>query len=587
MTSYEYSTMFEAQLLLIADYYLDSVFNPLLYTNKPIFQRESWHYELTDSDAQLDVNGIVYNEMKGAFTLQRAAGHNTLNTLYPGSVAANDSGGIPKDILAMTYEDCVNFHQTYYHPSNTLIFLYGDLNMEPFLKLIGSYCDKFEKKNIHVEKGVDILKPFSKPVTGVFEYPVEMNSEVENNSVICYAFNLGKLSPLDYASFEILSTILDGDSSPIIRKLREILPDANTAVDFNSTTVGCCLSFSAMGVNECDKDTLKAAVDEAVAEIIGAGFDTEHLEAAIATEEFFVLSVPERSGLGLRITSEMARLGSIGLGYNYWNEYLDAIEIAKAKYTSGYFEAMVEKHIAGNLHNVLVVTIPAPGLKEKLDEQLRAELGAIKAGMSGEKIAQIVELDKALSAMSEEAVPVELLNGLTAVTVETLPIETKAYNIEETSLNGVKAYVAKAATRSLNFTGVDYNSAAVTLEELHYLNLYADLLGEVPTKNLDLTTLQIKMARYLYKFNATASSREFYDYSYKPIFYVGWYSINDSYAPAVALIREMLINTDLSDIDTISGVIGRLKTSTRNSINNNPHELIQIRAMANRFTRIA
>ena len=590
MTSYEYSTMFEAQLLLIADYYLDSVFHPLLYTDKPIFQRDAWHYELADADAPLNVNGIVYNEMKGAFAIERAAVHNTLNTLYPGSTAANDSGGIPKEILSMTYEDCVNFHQTYYHPSNALIFLYGDLNVEPFLKLIGGYCNNFDRKtitkNIHAEKSA----PFPAPVTAEFKYPMEINSEIEDNSVICYSFNLGKLSPLDYASFEILSTILDGDSSPVISKLREVLPGASASVDFYATSAGCCLSFSAMGVNERDRDTLKAVVDEAVAEILESGFDAGHLEAAIATEEFFVLSIPERSGLGLRVTSEMARLGSIGLGYNYWNEYLDAIEIAKAKSASGYFEAMVKKYIASNPHNALVITVPAPGLKEKMDEQLRAELDAVKAAMSDEEITQIINTDKALAAMSEETVPPELLNRLTAVTVETFSdeqIKIKTYDIDEASLNGVKAYIAKAATHSLNFTGVDYNSAAVTLEELHYLNLYADLLGEVPTKNLELTALQIKMARCLYKFSARASSREFYDYSYKPVFCVGWYSINASYAEAVALVQEMLINTDFSDSEIISGVIGRLRTSIRNTINNSPHDIMQVRAMASRFSRVA
>jgi len=590
MTSYEYSTMFEEQLLLIADYYLDSVFHPLLYTDKLIFKRDAWHYELADVNAPLNVNGIVYNEMKGAFAIERAAVHNTLNTLYPGSAAANDSGGVPKEILTMTYEDCVNFHQTYYHPSNALIFLYGDLNIEPFLKLAGDYCDNFDKKtmkNIYADSGCS--GPCA-PVTTLFKFPMEANSEVEDNSVICYSFNLGKLSPLDYASFEILSTILDGDSSPVISKLREVLPGASASVDFYATSAGCCLSFSAMGVNERDKDTLKAAVNEAIAEIIEGGFDAEHLEAAIASEEFFVLSVPERSGLGIRVTSEMARLGSIGLGYNYWNEYLDAIENAKSKYATGYFEAMVEKYIASNQNNALVVTVPAPGLKEKLDEQLRTELNAAKAAMSDEEIAEIIETDKALVAMSEEIVPAELLNRLTAVTMETFSdeqIEIKTYDIEETSLNGVKAYVAKAATRSLNFTGVDYNSAAVTLEDLHYLNLYADLLGEVPTKNLSLTALQIKMARYLYKFSATASSREFYDYSYKPAFCVGWYSVNDSYAEAVALVREMLTNADFSDSETISGVIGRLKTSIRSTINNSPHDIMQVRAMASRFSRVA
>ena len=586
MTSYEYSTMSETQLLLITDYYMDSVFNPLLYSDELTFRRESWRYELTDADAPLNINGIVYNEMKGAFTLERAASHNTLNALYPGSIAANDSGGIPKDILTMTYEDCVNFHKTYYHPSNALIFLYGDLDVGPFLELIDSYCNQFDRKSVRAETGANEAK-IPEPLTAVLEYPVEISSEAEDNSVIYYAFDIGKLSPQDYAAFDILATILGNDSSPVIRKLREVMPDAGADVSFDPTVAGCYLAVSVMGVNERDKDTLKAAVDEAIAEIIEEGFETEHLEAAIISEEFYVLSIPERAGLGLGLTSKMAWLDSLGLGYDNWNEYLDAINIAKAKYASSYFEALVEKYIANNPHNVLVATVPAPGLKEKLDEQFRAELDAIKAGMSDEELAQIIDMNKALTDMSEAAVPAELFNRLTGVTVETLPVEVKAYDIRETTLNGVKAYVAKAGVGNLNITCVDYNSAAVTLEELHYLNLYADLLGEVPTKNLDLTTLQARMTRYLHRFGAEAGSREFYDYSCKPVFSVQWYSIRGDYVEAAALVQEMLMNTDLTDLNTISGVIGRLKVFTRKSINDRPHDLMYARAKASRFARFA
>ncbi|MCL2010854.1 MAG: hypothetical protein FWG71_09995, partial [Synergistaceae bacterium] len=345
--------------------------------------------------------------------------------------------------------------------------------------------------------------------------------------------------------------------------------------------------ISAKGVDEGDMNTLKAAVDSAVAEIMEAGFDGEYLEAAIASDEFYVLSLPERSGIGLRITSYMAWLGSNGLGYENWNEWLDAMETAKAEYASGHFEAMVGKYIAGNPHSVLVATIPAPGLKEKLDGELRAELDAAKAGMSEEEIVKIIEVNKALAAMAEAPVPPELLDRLTGVTVETLPVEVKSYDISEKSLNGVKAYMAKAVTGGLNITGVDYNSIAVTPEELHYLNLYAGLLGEVPTKGLGLAALQTKMSRYLYEFKATAGSREFYDFSYRPMFNLQWYATNDGYAEAAALVREMLLETDLSDTPTISGVIGRLKTSTRSSINNSPHSVIFNRALASRFDRHA
>ena len=585
ITSYQYASMSEAQLLLITDYYMDSVFHPMLYDDKLTFQRESWRYELVSEDAPLNVNGTVYNEMKGAFNLERAARRNMLNTLYPGSSAANDSGGIPEHILTMTYEDCVNFHRTYYHPSNALIFLYGDLNIEPFLKIIGGYCDEFVSKDIHIGKGD--TTPLSKPETAVFEYPVEMSSKSEDNSVIYYTFNIGELVPLDFASFEILSTVLADDASPIVRRLRKALPNARTNISFNPSAAGCYLAVSASGVNEHDSGKLKTAVDEAIAEIMEIGFNYEFLEAAIASEEFYVMSMAERSGIGMSITATIGWLGSFGLGYNSWNEYLDAIEFAKSNYKTGYFESLVRKHIFGNTQNVLVTTIPAPGLKEKLDEQLRSKLDDVKSGLSREEIAQIIDTNKTLNAMSEEEVSPELLKRLTAVTVETLPVEVKSYDIRELSLGGVKAYVTKVATSGLNFTSAEYNSAAVTLEELHYLNLYAGLIGEVPTASFDLTTLKTKMTRYLYRFGTTAGSREFYDYSYKPTFNVQWYSVNGDYEEAVKLVREMLINTNISDIETISGVIGRLRASTRKYINDSPQSVMFNRALAGSYPRFA
>lgn len=585
MTSYQYATMSEAQLLLITDYFMDSVFHPMLYTDKLTFRRESWRYELASADAQLNYNGTVYNEMKGAMTIERAAYHNMMVTLYPESTAANESGGIPADILTMTYEDCVNFHRAYYHPSNALIFLYGDLDIEPFLELIGRHCDEFGRKEINIERNV--IQPFSEPVTELFEYPVEVSSKVEDNSVIYYAFNLGRLQPADLASFDMLSTVLAEEASPIVRKLRKALPNARTSVIFSPTTAGCFLAVSATGANERDSSILKSAVDEAIAEILENGFDKEFLEAAIATEEFYVMSMPERSGIGLRITSSMAWHGSLGFGYNNWNEYLDAIEFAKANYTTGYLEAMVGKYISGNPNNVLVTTVPAPGLKEKLDEQLRTRLDAIKESMTDSEIAEVMETNRTLAAMSEAEAPPELLNRLSAVTVETLPVEVKSYDIREYSQDGVKTYVTKSSTGGLNLTGIDFNSSAVTLEELHYLNLYASLMGEVETKSNDLTTLKTKIARYLYRFTASAGARENYDYSFKPIFNVQWFAINEDYAEAAALVRQMFIDTDIADVDTISGVIGRLKSSTRKTINDSPQSTMFTRALAGRFDRFA
>ena len=114
----------------LMDVYMDSVLHPNIYREPKIFMQEGWHYELENPDGELTINGVVYNEMKGAFSSPEGVlDRVTRQVLFPDTAYGNESGGDPAEIPNLTYEQFLQFHSTYYHPSNSYIYLYGDMDM--------------------------------------------------------------------------------------------------------------------------------------------------------------------------------------------------------------------------------------------------------------------------------------------------------------------------------------------------------------------------------------------------------------------------------------------------------------------------
>jgi hypothetical protein len=582
---YHHASMSEEQLLLMSDYYLHGVFNPLIYTDELTFKREAWRYELASPDAPLDVTGIVYNEMKGFMTLDYVAHMNMLGSLYPGSVSANNSGGNPEDILTLTYEETLAFHQEYYHPSNATVFLYGDLNTEPFLKLIGSFFDEYGHKDIYVEKGPFVA--LTEPVTAVYQFPMESGATSVNSSVIQYAFNLGKQGPHTYIVFETLASILSVEASPLMQKIRQVLPAANISVYVSAQATGDVFVISASGVNESDMLPFKTAVDAAFADILANGLDPELTEAIIAAIEFSILSISDSGHVGISVATSLAVLGSMGFGLDFYNYYSTTLEIIRNHHTNGYFEDYIRQFITDNPHNVLVATVPAPGLREILDAELRASLDAKKAAKTTEEITAIIEMNARVAEMSATEPPAWMLESLNAVTVATLPVEVQTWDVAEKQIGGVRVLTTEAAVGGIGVTSINYNASAITVEELHYFNLFAGLLGRLPTQNYTLPQLQTSMARYLNGFGTRATMNEYYDFSFKPVFNVSWRGLNDDWPQAAALAQEIILRTDLSDANTIAGIVGRIRNSMRNSVNMNPLDTVINRMLAVNFDCMA
>ena len=185
--------------------YMDAVFHPNIYKHQEIFKQEGWHYELESEDAPITINGVVYNEMKGAFSsaddvLQREI----LNSLFPDNTYSNESGGDPERIPDLTYEDYLDFHRRYYHPCNSYIYLYGNMDVAEKLRWMDEeYLSHYEE--IELDSTVKAQKPFEKPVEITKKYPISSAEPEEDNTYLSYNLVVGDI--LDrklYLAFDVL-----------------------------------------------------------------------------------------------------------------------------------------------------------------------------------------------------------------------------------------------------------------------------------------------------------------------------------------------------------------------------------------------
>ena len=415
MTTYPLASLSEEQLYLMTDYYLSGVFQPLLYTEPRLVQREAWRYELTDSDAPLRLSGTVYNEMKGALALDTMSHYNLLDALFPNSLVSNISGGDPDHIPEMTQESLLKFHQEYYHPSNALVVLYGDLDYAAFLALIDSYFSSFDKKQINVPTGE--IAPLQAPVTKTYAYPVEAGSASQDAAVLSYAFVPQLDSTRDLIGMILLSDVLSHSASPLAQAFQMAFPGAVLSISANITVPQPYLSFDASGMNASDLDAFRQLVDAALNRVVAAGLDSEMVEAVLAAERFSQLTIPEQSNLGVNLAVQQSSVWATTGSLNYFNDYLDTMDYLKTDAADHYFEKLIQYQLLTTQHRAAVATVPTPGLAEQKEQELEARLAAVKTAMSAEELQAILAQTVEIPAWGQEEPPVELIQRLQAVTV--------------------------------------------------------------------------------------------------------------------------------------------------------------------------
>ncbi len=584
-TVYPVASCNDADFDNLVHVYLDAVFHPNIYKRKEIFMQEGWHYELESEDSDIIYNGVVYNEMKGAFSspesvLERA----TLNALYPDTGYAFESGGDPEVIPELTYENYLDFHRKYYHPSNSYIFLYGNLDMEKKLDWIDEhYLSKYDA--LKVDSAIKEQEPFNEPVELTLNYPIGSNEEEENNTYLSVSYSVGDALDTELGiAFDILSyALLDAPGAP----LKQALIDAGIGDDvLNSYEGGIrqpMLTITAKNANVSDFEKFKDVLNGTLKTLIEKGFDKRTLLAGINREDFAYREAdfghyPKGLIYGLDcmdgwLHDDRSPFVNLKAGDIYAN--------LREKLKDGrYFEDIAEKYLLNNTHIAYVILAPEKGLTAKRDEALKAKLSAYKASLGKEEVKDLIEKTKALKAYQEEPTPKEDLLKIPMLKRKDMKKEAAFPVNELTEVAGVKTLLHVLPTNGIDYVSIMFDMKNVLEDELPYVGILKNILGFMNTKNYEYKELNNEIDLYLGGLSLTNTFFGCIGGGFEVKAEMRFKTLNTGIEKAFELTKEILLTTDMSDDKRLKEILAQSKSRLESGLSASGHVYSAMRAMS-------
>ena len=578
MTMYPIASLSEEQLLKLADYYTDSCLHPSILENESIYRTEAWRYRMADPEDDLTIEGTVYSEMLGATTIDTAAYYNAIRLSFPGSMLGNISGGDPDYIPDMTWQDLKDYHEKYYHPSNSFAVLYGDFDdYAAFLELLDGYYSEYEEREY--ERVDADYEPITEPVMESYAFPVENGSPTDHASRLVYSFVCKDEDWSDVNALDSFAQILSLPASPLQIRLKEEIPYGSFSCSLEPAGPELLLMFNAVDVDPEDADAFVSTVDEVIADIAENGFDSELMEGVNSTIAINNKLLRENSSVGVDVVS-------VNVGYNYsltgdpWS-YLDTVEYMNGleeRNEEGVYARVASEYLADSETCTLAVTYPEPGAKEEKDAALAEHLAGLKAEMSEEEIAAIVE---ETNKETEEQDISEMVASLQAVTVDSLPEEIKLYDVtDETDENGIRHIDAAAGVEGVGQASIFLDMTDLPGEYIHYFKLYTDLLGKLDSGEHTRAELASLMNRYLYSPAFYISLPDNEENKAVPYFRGTFIALDEDLEEAYDLVHELVYDTRTDDAEKVLDEVQAIKSGLKNQINAAPYAVELYRAMA-------
>ncbi|MCI7092807.1 MAG: insulinase family protein, partial [Lachnospiraceae bacterium] len=389
----------------LMDVYLDAVFYPNIYKNENIFRQEGWSFQIEKPEDPIVYNGVVYNEMKGAYSSpDDVCDRLVMNSLFPDTTYGVDSGGMPEHIPELTYEQFLNFHRTYYHPSNSYIYLYGDMDFEERLKYLDeAYLSRFERTSVSSE--VKLQKPFSAPIHLTEAYPVGAEEPLEKHTYLTRNTVIGQSTDsMLCVSMDVLEDVLlEAPGAP----LKMALLDAGIGTDvygsFDSSIRQPVFSITAKNADESDSIRFEEIIASTLAAISEEGLSPKEIEASINSMEFRYREA-DYGGFPKGLIYSINVFDSWLYDEEKPFEYLRQQAVFKAlreRIGTGYFEELIRKYLMDNPHTSYVSMKPERGLTQKVEEATEKKLAELKASLSGDQIEDLIRGTKELRRFQE------------------------------------------------------------------------------------------------------------------------------------------------------------------------------------------
>lgn len=486
-TIYPVSSRNEKDFKNLMDVYMDAVFYPVMKKDRRIFMQEGWHYELENAEDELNIKGVVYNEMKGAYSVpETTLYYRVNNALCPDTVYAMESGGEPYEIPNLTYENFCDFHSKYYHPSNSYIYLYGDCDMEERLEFLDrEYLSNFEKEKIDNFEGNQ--KPFENTKNVFDEYSVSKDEDTKNKTFLAYSSCFGESNGLKDGIIEkLLSEILVDMQGAY---LKEALLKANICEDVSSISMEST-KFSSFGVYVINSereylDKFKEIVENVLREVVKNGIGKEKLIAVLNRTEFSIRELLNSTTAGVEY------FFSIFDTWLYGGSPMDSLtfdealsEIREDILNNRLLERVIEEKILNNNHKAFIVLSPSAGLNDKKDLAQKEWLKRYKDSLSQIQIEKIIENTKNLIEYQQTESTEEQKATIPKLKIEDIDKETLKIPNEVEKIEDITVLKHNIFTSGINYVDICFDLKHISKDEIVYLSLVENLLKSLDKKSM-------------------------------------------------------------------------------------------------------
>lgn len=566
----------------LMDVYLDAVFYPKCLENPQILMQEGWHYELESKDQPLTYNGVVYNEMKGALSSPEAIMEDrAMEKLFPDTTYGVESGGDPEFIPSLTFREFKQFHRRFYHPSNSYIYLYGDMDIEKTLAYLDKeYLSRFEKRN--VDSAVETQMPFSERVTAGGVYGVAEGEATEGKTIhALYTAMTDHMTTKESLALKILNYVLiEMDGAPLKKAVIEAGIGADFSGSYNDGYKQPVWTMEVTGSEENKQELLLQTIYDTLRSLVVNGFDKEMLMAALNRTEF--------------LSRENDFQGRPkGLLYNvrvmdFWLydrepfqtlRYIDDLNELRKGVSTGYFESLVHTYFLKNTHQVLITMKPEKGLTEKKNKETASKLEAYKASLSDKELDEIIKETELLHERQASSDSEEALKVIPLLERSDLNRNVERYELEESHPSEICHYHFNDETNGISYVNCFFTMKGIPAEDIPYVILLTNLLGAMDTakhsyvelaklSNADTGGISMSLSSY----NDVNDSSK-----YMPVVAVRGKALTSKMDALMELIGEIVNRTDFSDTKRLYELLTQEKSSQDMSVFARGHLLVMLR----------
>ncbi len=581
-TMYPVASQNNKDFLNLMDVYLDAVFYPGIYNGPETFMQEGWHYELNNPDDPIIIKGVVYNEMKGVFTSpEQILFRKIEESLFPDTAYRFESGGDPEVIPDLTYEQFLNFHKTYYHPSNSYMYLYGDGDLMEYLRFIDEeYLDKFSK--IEVSSDIDIQTSFEQCKEVAEVYSVSIDEGVSDKTFISKNYVVGGSENAEMVlAFTILNYILLGTPAAPLKKA---LIEAGIARDvfgsFNSSIRQPVFSIVIKNSNRESKEVFLKVIEDTLTELVEKGIDKKIIEAAINIHEFKLREADygqKPKGLVYNIQCMDSWL------YNKepWIhlEYEESLNNIKTALDTNYFETLIEEYILNNFHSSLIILEPERGLVNKKQREEDRTLKEYKTQLSEGEITELIKSNQKLEKYQSRPETEEELLSIPLLDREDIRKEIEEIQLNETINQGVKVLHHPDFTNKIAYVNLFFDTTSVPQELIPYITLLISLLGSINTRNYGYEELSnlININTGGISAGINTYSLRYSDELYLPKLVIQSSALTKNLTQLFNLLIELVNRTEFDDISRIREVIEESQSRLEMTIFDRGHVIAGIR----------